>query len=162
VQADLRVALTKRLDHAGQHVPRLGVRGANRERAARLVAQLFREALDAVDLAQDPERPLDDLLTGGRDLREVAPVAREDLEAELVFEELELLADAGLGSVQLLGRGSDVESVLGDRREVAQLVELHKPQTLCNSSRQLKRCMGFGGAQQGAGAARRAGELELA
>ena len=162
VQADVWVALAKRLDHARQHVTRLGVRRADRERAARLVAQLLRQALDALDFAQDPQRPLDDLLAGGRDLREVAAVARKDLKAELVLEQLELLADARLRSVQFLRGGSDVESVLGDRREVAQLMELHGPQTLCNSSRQLKRCLRFGGAQQGARAAGGAGKLELA
>ena len=70
-------------------------------------------------------RAIDDLLPGRRDAREVAAVAHEDLESELVFEQLDLLADAGLRGVQLLGGGGDVEAVLGDGGEIAQLVQFH-------------------------------------
>ena len=61
----------------------------------------------------------------GRDAREIAPLAHEDLEAQLVLEQLDLLADARLRGVQLLRGGRDVQAALRHRREIAQLVQFH-------------------------------------
>ena len=72
---------------------------------------------------------LDDLLPGGGDARQVAPLAHEDLEAELVLEQLDLLAHPGLRGVQLVRRGGDVETALGDGGEVTQLVQFHGRRT---------------------------------
>ena len=63
---------------------------------------------------------------GGGDAREIAALAHEDLKAELVLEQLDLLADPGLRGMQLLGGRGDVETALGDGGEVTQLVQLHK------------------------------------
>ena len=125
VQADVGVLVAELLDHLGQHVAGLRVRGRDRERAARLVLELLGQVLDVADLAQDADRAVDHLLPGRRDPREVAPVAHEDLEAELVLEQLDLLADARLRGVQLLRRGGDVETGLGDGREIAELMQFH-------------------------------------
>ena len=65
------------------------------------------------------------LLAGRRHPRQVATVADEDLEAEFVLEQLDLLRHAGLRGVQLLGGGRDVQARLGHRGEVSQLVQLH-------------------------------------
>ena len=56
---------------------------------------------------------------------ERAALALEQLKSEFLLEQLQLAADAGLRGVQLPGGGRDVEAVLVDRHEVAQLLELH-------------------------------------
>jgi hypothetical protein len=63
--------------------------------------------------------------------------AHEDLEAELVLEQLDLLRDPGLRGVQLLGCGRYVEAGLGDRGQVSQLVELHGGGILAKDFRRL-------------------------
>ena len=62
---------------------------------------------------------------GGRHARQVAAVTHEDLESEFVLEQLDLLADARLRGVQLLGRGGDVEAGLRDGCEITELVQFH-------------------------------------
>jgi hypothetical protein len=114
VQADIGVLVSELLDHLGQHVTGLRVGGSDRERAARFVLELLGQVLDVADLAQDAGRAVDHLLPGRRDPCEIAPVAHEDLEPELVLEQLDLLADARLRGVELLRRGGDVETGLGD------------------------------------------------
>ena len=125
VQADIGVLVSELLDHLGQHVTGLRVGGSDRERAARFVLELLGQVLDVADLAQDAGRAVDHLLPGRRDPCEIAPVAHEDLEAELVLEQLDLLADARLRGVELLRRGGDVETGLGDGREIAELMQFH-------------------------------------
>ncbi len=90
------------------------------------VAQLGGEILDALRLLQDAQSALDHLLARRRDAREIASLAHEDLEAELVLEQLDLLADARLRGVQLLRRRRDVQPALGDGGEIAKLVQLHR------------------------------------
>jgi hypothetical protein len=58
VQPHLRIAGAELADDRGQHVARLGVRGADREAPAALVAQLRGEVADALRLLQDAQRPL--------------------------------------------------------------------------------------------------------
>jgi hypothetical protein len=67
---------------------------------------------------QDFQRPLDDLLPGRSDPRQVAALADEDLESELILEQLDLLADPGLRRMQLLGGRRDVQAALGHRGQV--------------------------------------------
>src|SRR5450755_3327705 len=52
-------------------------------------------------------------------------LAREQAEAEFVFELLELLADAGLRSVDAFGGKGDVEAGIGDGGKVTQLGQGH-------------------------------------
>ena len=140
VQAHLRIALAELADHVRQHVARLGVGGADREASLPLVAQLRREVADALGLLQDLQRPLDHLLPGGGDAGEIAPLAHEDLKAQLVLQELDLLAHPRLRGVEFVRRGRDIEPALGDGGEVAQLVELHafprltQPPPFCDRS----------------------------
>jgi len=83
------------------------------------------QAFDALRLLQDAQRPVDHLLAGGGDTGEIAALAHENLEAELILQQLDLLADARLGGMQLLGGCRDVQPTLGNGREIAQLVKLH-------------------------------------
>ena len=125
VEHDLGVALQERLDDIRQDITGLGVRGADRQAPPALVAQLRGQLPDALRLLQDVQRPVDDLLAGRGDAGEVAALADEDLEAQLVLEQLDLLADPGLGGMQLLGRGGDVQPALRDGGQVTQLVQFH-------------------------------------
>ena len=63
-------------------------------------------------------------LAGGGE-RGTAPVALEQLHAELGLERADLLADAGLGEVQAVRRAAKVQ-LLGHRDERAQLPALHR------------------------------------
>src|SRR5258708_24615953 len=76
-------------------------------------------------LLEDPQSPLDHLLTRRRYPRQVAPFAHEYLEPELVLEQLDLLAHTGLGGMQLLGSRGDVETALGHCSEITQLMQFH-------------------------------------
>jgi hypothetical protein len=96
IQADIRVPSSECTDHIGQDVPCLRVSGANGQASPALIAQLRREIPDALRLLKDPQRPIDYLLTGGCDPRQIPALAHEYLEAELILEQLYLLADAGL------------------------------------------------------------------
>ena len=125
MQAHLRVLQPKRANHLRQHVTRLRVRGGDGQRAAVRLAQLRGSAADVVHLAQDAAGARDDLLAGGGGAGQRATLALEELESELLLEQLELPADAGLRGVQLPCRGRDVEPVLVDRNEIAQLLKLH-------------------------------------
>jgi hypothetical protein len=55
----------------------------------------------------------------------VLAAAGEDLHAELVLEQADLLADARLRGEQALSGGRYVEVVVGDFPDVAELLELH-------------------------------------
>jgi len=100
--------------------------GADRERAAILVAVLVRDALDVLDFAQHANGAIDNLLACGSDLGQGASAAHENAKAQLVFQQLDLLAHRRLRGVQFLRGGGDVEAVLDDGREVAQLLEFHE------------------------------------
>ena len=56
---------------------------------------------------------------------EALALAREQLHAELGFELLQLLADAGLARVEPLGRRRDVQAAVRDAYEIFELFERH-------------------------------------
>ena len=60
----------------------------------------------------------------GREAFEGAAITHEQREAELLFKQTDLLADARLGSVQRLGGSGDVEAVLHHGREISKLLQL--------------------------------------
>src|SRR5258708_11332508 len=101
------------------------MRSADGKASRALVPKLGRKVADTLGFLKDPECAVDDLLAGRRNPREIAAFAHEDLKAQLVLEQLDLLADAGLRRVQLLGGRRDVETALGHRGEITQLVQLH-------------------------------------
>jgi len=53
--------------------------------------------------------------------------AREDLHAEFILEQADLLADPGLGGIKALRGGRYVEVVMGNLPDVTQLLQLHRP-----------------------------------
>lgn len=120
------IALPKSLDDRGQHVTRLGVRGTDGLRSARLVFEVGADAFDILGLAQQFQGVPDDPLAGGRDSGERAPSTYEYVEPKLVFEELELLAHRGLRRTQFGRGGRNIEIVLRDGREKPELLYLHR------------------------------------
>ena len=62
----------------------------------------------------------DDLDTGER-----AALALEQLKTEFLFQQFELAADAGLRCVQLARGSRDVEAILVNCHEIAQLLKFH-------------------------------------
>ena len=127
VQAHLRIAGAERADNLRQHVARLGVGGRDRQAAAVRLAQLCRGAADVLHLAQDAAGAGDDLLARRRGARERPAFTLEQLKSELLLQQLQLPAHAGLGGMQLpRGRG-DVQTVFVHCDQIAQLLELHEP-----------------------------------
>jgi len=53
---------------------------------------------------EDAQGPVDDLLSGGRYARQIASLAHEYLKAELVLEQLDLLAHAGFETYAASGQ----------------------------------------------------------
>jgi hypothetical protein len=53
--------------------------------------------------------------------------ARENLYAQLIFQQPDLLADAGLGGEQALGGLGHIQVVMRDLPDVTQLLQLHAP-----------------------------------
>jgi hypothetical protein len=88
---------------------------------------LRRGAADVLHLAQNAAGARNDLFASRRGAGQCAALALEQLKAEFLFQHFELPADAGLRSVQLARRGRDVEAILVNRHEIAQLLEFHMP-----------------------------------
>ena len=72
--------------------PRLGVGGRDRERAFLIVAELLRDFLDRLDRAQDLARLRENDLAGWRDPCQMLAAALEDLDAQLILEQADLMA----------------------------------------------------------------------
>src|SRR5690606_6875453 len=125
LQVDARIALAERAHDLGQHVARLRVRRRDRQRAVELGREIAREALNVADLAQDLARAGDDLAAGRRDRGQALALAREQLDAELGLELLQLLADARLAGIQALGGRRDVEAAVDDSDQVFELLQRH-------------------------------------
>ena len=101
------------------------MRGRDAQNAGILAAELVGDALQVRDLPQRAPRGCHDHFAGGRQRRQPLALPHEDAQAELVFELPDLLADAGLRRIERLGGVGDVESVVDDRAEVAELLEVH-------------------------------------
>ena len=68
----------------------------------------------------------DNALTGRGDLGERPATAHENIEPQLFFQKLELLADRRLGRTQFGRGGRNIEIVLRDSRQKTQLLYLHR------------------------------------
>ncbi len=125
VQGDVRVLLDEAADHVGQRIARLGVGSGDGQRALLLVGEFLGDLLDALDLAQDLAGGMDDPLPRRRHTGQVLAAASEHLDAQFVLQQADLLADARLRSIEALRRGGDVEVVVRNLPDIAQLLKLH-------------------------------------
>jgi hypothetical protein len=82
--------------------------------------------LEVAELPQRPARDGDDRLAGWREGGEPLPLPEEDAHADLVLELPDLLADARLRGVQRGGGVRDVEAVIDDGAQIAELLEVHE------------------------------------
>ena len=125
-QPHLGIARGEGLEHGRQHVAGLRVGGGDRELAFVLAAELLGDALQVGHLGERAARGRDDDLAGRGEPREPLAGAHEHLHAELVLELADLLADARLRRVERFRRLGDVEAVVDDGDEVAQLLQVHR------------------------------------
>ena len=125
LQGHLRVGAAELAHHGRQRVTGLGMGGGNGQQASSFVPVFIGHQLDAVHLAQHLAGPLQNDLANGRDIGELLALAGKDLDAEFVFQQANLLADARLGGEQAFSRLGNVQAVLGHFPNVAQLLELH-------------------------------------
>src|SRR4030095_10534219 len=79
------------------------------------------------DLTQRTAGGRHDRIAGRRQRGKAFALAHEDAHTELVFQLPDLFRDAGLRRVQRFGGIGDVESVVDDRAEVAQLLQVQMP-----------------------------------
>jgi hypothetical protein len=112
-------SLTEAPQDRRQHIAGLGMGGGDRERALFVAAHLGGETADVRDLAQDHPGAGDDLVAGRRGAHQRARPAGEELQAELLLQQAQLLADAGLRGVQRLRGRGDVEPGVRDGDEIA-------------------------------------------
>ena len=126
-QVHARKGLLEAPHHLGQRVARLGVRGGDHQAAAVAVGELLGDALDVAGVDQHALDDRDQLPARLGQPEQALAAAHEQLDAELVLEILDVLADARLRGVQRIGDLGQVE-VLRDRlADDAQLLEVHRP-----------------------------------
>ena len=77
------------------------------------------------DLAQNLTGGLQDGLAGRGHMGQVFAAAGENLHAQFILQQADLLADAGLRGVQALGGRRHIEIVVRHFPDVAQLLKLH-------------------------------------
>ncbi len=126
VQVDARMLGAECADHLRKNIARLGMGRADRQRADLAILYVVRYPLDAVHLAQHAQRVRNHSLPSLGDAGERTSLAHEEVEAELVLQQLELLADGRLSRPDAGCGRRQIQVVLRDRREKSQLLELHR------------------------------------
>ena len=111
LQPDFRIVRDELINHWWQCVTRLGMGCRNTQLALLLISELLRHLFDTVDLTQDLARFFDDLLTRWRNVRKMFAATGKNLDAKLIFEQSNLLADPRLGCKQALGRRGDIQAM---------------------------------------------------
>jgi hypothetical protein len=81
---------------------------------------------DDLHLTHDHPGTVNHLESRGRDARDAPPLAHEKPDAELRFQQLQLLADPGLAREHTVRRGRHIEPAVGDREHIHQLPEFHR------------------------------------
>ncbi|MNT58745.1 hypothetical protein D3C72_1962040 [compost metagenome] len=125
MQGNVRVLLDEIADHRRQRITRLGVGGGDRQGAFLLVGEFLGDLLDAFNLAQNLASGGDDALAGRGDTGQVLAATGKNLDAQFVFQQADLFADARLRGVKALGCSGNVEVVVRHFPDVAQLLKLH-------------------------------------
>ena len=113
------------LDRRREPIARLSMGRGDDQVAGILMTELVAHAADILHLVQHALRHLQDGRARLGHADQALAVALENLQAELFFQQLDLLADAGLGGMQILCRGGYIEPLPGHLSDVAQLVQFH-------------------------------------
>ena len=125
-QAHPRILFREALEYWRQDVAGLGVRGRDGERTHVLGFEFGADALQIVELLQRAAgRGHDDFSACGQRGEPLA-LADEDWHAELVLELPDLFADPRLRGEQRIGGDRDVQAVIDDGAQIADLLEIHR------------------------------------
>ncbi len=125
IKFHLRVSITEFLDHDRQHVARLRMSRPDGKGSSILLFELLGDTPDVLHFPQRAQRVHDDTLTRRRDLGKRATAAGEYPKPQFLFERFELFADGRLGGRELVGSGCEVQIVLDNRGQTAQLLQFH-------------------------------------
>ena len=124
-QSHLGKAFGELLDCRRQHVARLGVGRRDAQRSFIACAMLVADALEAGGVDQQQAGAFDDQAARFREAGEALAVADENHHAQLVLEQAHLFADAGLRCEQTFRRVGNIEAMIYNGDEVAQLLQIH-------------------------------------
>ena len=124
VQAHVRVLRQKPADDLRQHIACLGVSGGDGQRAAHGFAQRRPDPLHVANFPQDAHGPPDDVIAGRRGADQRATPAFEQMQSQLLLQQFYLPADRRLGRVKLARGRRDVEALLVNGGEIAQLLQV--------------------------------------
>jgi hypothetical protein len=124
-QANRRMLLHEALDHRRQRVARLGVGGGDGQRALIAGGKIRADALQVLRIAQNPRGQVEYHAAWIGDADQPFAAALENGDAQLLFEQANLLGDARLRSGQRVGGGGNVEVLPFDFDQIAELLEFH-------------------------------------
>jgi len=112
-------------DHLGQRIAGLRVRRRDHQVAAVLIRELARDATQILSIEQHPLDQLMHRLARLREAREPLAASNEDVDAEFVFEVLDLFRHARLRCVQHVRHFGQVHVLTHGLAHEAQLLEIH-------------------------------------
>ncbi len=112
-------------DHLRQRVARLRVRRRHRQFALVAERELLGKLLDVLGIEQHALDDADQLLAGLGQPEQPLAAAHEQLDAELVLEVLDVLADAGLRGIEGVGNLGQVELAPYGFANDAKLLKVH-------------------------------------
>ncbi len=112
-------------DHRWQLVARLGVGGGDTQHPAGSQLLPQRQLVDLLHLCHHPLGQLHHLLACAGQADQILPLAGKEGESQLIFQHLHLLAEGGLGGVELLRRRRDVEVILHNLGKVLEPGDVH-------------------------------------
>lgn len=112
-------------NHRWQLVARLGVGGGDTQHPAGGQLLPERQLVDLLHLRHHPLGQLHHLLACAGQADQILPLAGKEGEPQLIFQHLHLLAEGGLGGVELLRRRRDVEVVLHNLGKVLEPGDVH-------------------------------------
>ncbi len=125
MQRNARVTLDEAFNHAWQCITRLSMGSGNIERAFIRPGVLAGDRLNGIDFGKHLTRNTNNLLTCGRHLSQMLTTAGENLDAKLIFQHPNLLADPRLGSIQPLSGRGDVKVMINHFNNVTKLLQFH-------------------------------------
>lgn len=108
------IALDESFDGGWQGIARLSVRGGNGQMAAVLRLEFFGDLFEISRIMQHALGDCEDSFAWFGDGHDALAVAHEDLDAQFLFQQLDLFADAGLRRVQRPGSIGDLQTLPHD------------------------------------------------